>query len=250
MTAPARSQLPASDFSTLDANKVADTIEVLARRVRERFPDASLVDVCQRLWDVARRVRETTEWIRAPISSIRVITGMLIIVLVVGIISVVFGLKMPSKSLDLLEFVQAVESGINDLVLVGAGIFFLVSLETRIKRRRALDAINELRSLLHIIDMHQLTKDPHHVHRGGMDTASSPRRLSDAVLLRRYLEYCIEMQSLTAKLAALYAQHFDDAVVLAAVNEIETLAASMSARIGQKIILLQRRQPAAEASAT
>ena len=89
MTAPARGQLPASDFSTLDASKVADTIEVLARRVRERFPDASLVDVCQRLLDVARRVRETTEWIRAPISSIRVITGMLIIVLVVGIISVV-----------------------------------------------------------------------------------------------------------------------------------------------------------------
>jgi hypothetical protein len=41
------------------------------------------------------------------------------------------------------------------VVLVGAGIFFMVTLETRIKRRRALAALRELRAVAHIIDMHQ-----------------------------------------------------------------------------------------------
>ena len=45
-------------------------------------------------------------------------------------------------------------------MLVGAGVFFLMTLETRVKRRRALEAIRELRAIAHIVDMHQLTKDP------------------------------------------------------------------------------------------
>ena len=50
-----------TSVSTLDADKGADTIEVLAHRVRERFPEASLIDVCHRLLQIARGVRETTQ---------------------------------------------------------------------------------------------------------------------------------------------------------------------------------------------
>jgi hypothetical protein len=35
------------------------------------------------------------------------------------------------------DLAQMIESGVNDLVFVGIGVFFLVTIETRIKRRRA-----------------------------------------------------------------------------------------------------------------
>ena len=45
--------------------------------------------------------------------------------------------------------IRQIQSGINDVVLVGAGTFFLLTLESRIKRRRSLEAINELRAIAH-----------------------------------------------------------------------------------------------------
>ena len=44
--------------------------------------------------------------------------------------------------------------------LIGAAVLFLVTLEVRLRRQRALAAIHELRSLAHVVDMHQLTKHP------------------------------------------------------------------------------------------
>ncbi len=102
-------------------------------------------------------------------------------------------------------------------------MFFLITLEVRVKRRRALKAIHELRSLAHIIDMHQLTKDPHVLLGQGPQTANSPMRTLTPYQLARYLDYCSEMLSLIGKLAALYVQRFDDQVALAAVDGIEDL---------------------------
>ena len=56
--------------------------------------------------------------------------------------------------------------------------------------------------------------------------------------LARYLDYCSEMLSLSGKVAALYVQYLDDPVVLAAVNEVETLATGISGKIWQKIVIL------------
>ena len=95
-------------------------------------------------------------------------------------------------------------------------IFFLFSLETRIKRRRALAAVHELRSIAHIIDMHQLTKDPERVLGKWDRTKHSPKQVMTPFQLNRYLDYCSEMLSLTGKVAALYVQHFDDGVAVAA----------------------------------
>ena len=43
-----------------------------------------------------------------------------------------------------------------------------------------------------------------------------------------------------SKVAALLVQHFGDSVVLAAVNEIETLTNGLSRKIWQKITVLER----------
>ena len=126
------------------------------------------------------------------------------------------------------ELVQVVESGVNDLILLGAAFYFLVSLENRLKRRKALRALHRLRSQAHIIDMHQLTKDPIRVLVQGPNTLSSPRENMTAFELIRYLDYCSEMLSFIGKIAALYVQNFDDSVALATVDEIQNLTTGLS----------------------
>ncbi len=117
---------------------------------------------------------------------------------------------------------------------------FLTGLERRWKRRRSLAALHALRSMAHIIDMHQLTKDPERLMSPQPDTASSPARTMGPAELGRYLDYCSELLSLTSKIAALFVQQFNDPVVLSTVNEIETLVTGLSAKIWQKITLIER----------
>ena len=61
--------------------------------------------------------------------------------------------------------------------------------------------------------------------------------------LARYLDYCSELLALISKLAALHVQYLHDPVVLNAVNDIETLAASLSGKIWQKIMILDLALP-------
>ena len=136
---------------------------------------------------------------------------------------------------SVIDIVSALEAGTNELVLIGLGIFFLVSLETRIKRGRALGAIHEVRSMAHVIDMHQLTKDPAYYRQYPGATRSSPHRQLTLFQLIRYLDYCSELLSMTSKIAALYIQRFNDATVLSAVSDVETLCTSLSAKIWQKM---------------
>jgi hypothetical protein len=130
------------------------------------------------------------------------------------------------------------ESAIYDILLIGAAIFFLVTIEGKVKRARAMKALHELRSIAHIIDMHQLTKDPERMLARSQATASSPKPRMTAFELSRYLDYCSEMLSLVGKIAALYIQHLDDGVALAAVNEIEALTTGLNSKIWQKLTIL------------
>jgi hypothetical protein len=129
-------------------------------------------------------------------------------------------------------------------VFVGVAVWFLLGVERRLKRRRALRALHALRSFAHIVDMHQLTKDPERLFASGGDTPSSPARTLSSFELGRYLDYCSEMLSLVAKHAALFAQDFDDSPTLAAVNEIETLCAELSQKIWQKMAIVARASSA------
>jgi hypothetical protein len=125
---------------------------------------------------------------------------------------------------------------VNDLVFLGFAVAFLASLETRLKRRIALAGLNELRSIAHIIDMHQLSKDPEYaVERFGKSAHPNAKRSGD---LARYLDYCSEMLAITSKLAALHIQSFSDTVVLDSVNGIQALTIGLSGKIWQKIMIL------------
>ena len=118
--------------------------------------------------------------------------------------------------------------------VLGIAVFFFFSLETRLKRQRALQAIHVLRSMAHIIDMHQLTKDPERLTGTTPPVEFAPRRPQNPAELIRYLDYCSDLLALISKLAALYVQNFDDPVTISAVNEVENLTNGLSRKIWQK----------------
>jgi hypothetical protein len=231
----------AETYTALDSAKIITTVDRLNRRIGERFPESGLYQVARQLLTVAHQTKDRAQFVARPIHWIRLVIGFLIALIilgVVGIIGAIATINFAVANFDFFDFVQAVEAGINDLIFLGAGIFFLVTLEVRYKRNRALKALNELRAIAHVIDMHQLTKDPEYVLQRGTTTASSPERTMTAYELGRYLDYCSEMLSLTGKLAALYTQRFDDGVVLDSVNEIESLTTDLARKIWQKLMIL------------
>ena len=135
------------------------------------------------------------------------------------------------------DVLQNLEATVNLLFLFGSAVWFTLTLEERFKRRRVLDALHSLRALAHVIDMHQLTKDPTFIF-DVRETASSPQRLMSRFELNRYLDYCSEMLSVIGKLAALYGERVRDGVVIDAVNDIEALTTSLGRKIWQKITVL------------
>jgi hypothetical protein len=225
-------------YRSLDGGKIAQTVAVLRDRIEERFPGSGLGRVAAEFYEVAVEAVDRSRWVNRPLVWLRVVVGVLVAVMLSVLVAGLFQLRLSSGLTEFSSFVQVLESGLNDIVLIGAGIYFLLTLETRFKRKVVLRAVHELRSLAHIVDTHQLTKDPDRLVRAGANTASSPRRSMTAFELSRYLGYCSEMLSLIGKVGALYVQDFDDEMALEAVDDIEDLTTGLSRKIWQKIALL------------
>jgi hypothetical protein len=241
-------------YRTLDSAKIVDTVTALERRISERFPGAGLGKVCAELAEIAHenkarleRIARPNLWLRVAIGAI-LVAGFALLAYVAGIV-----LHLKSENADLFAVMQGIEASVNLVIVMGAAVFSLVTLESRWKRARALEDLHELRSIVHVIDMHQLTKDPSTVAAVTPPTLSSPKRNLNPPELVRYLDYCSEMLSLTAKVAALYAQHSADPAVIEAVNDLERLTTNLSSKIWQKITIVQATlaaQPAIVAAAS
>lgn len=227
-------------YSKLDSAPVRATIERLQDRIRERFPDSGLSRVAAELARVAQENEAVLEQLRRPIWWLRV-TAVLALVAIVGLTVWIVSSFMHMADAHRGTFgdlLQAVDSAINEVIFLSLAIFFLMSLETRFKRRTALRMLHRFRSLAHILDMHQLTKDPEYVLHSVKPTASSPVRQLSRAELTRYLDYCSELFALVSKLSALHAQDLQDGVVLEAVNDVESLTADLSRKVWQKITIL------------
>ncbi len=223
-------------YRELDETNILTTIERLKARISERFPGSGLSKVADELTRIGSEVHETVTYLGEPNWGVRVpvIIAIVSIVVMAGI-----AMGMTNRSLTNPGW-ETINSGISNIVFVGIAINFLLSIETKVKRRRALKMIHQLRTVAHVVDMHQLTKDPERLASPVTDTESSPERTMTPVQLGRYLDYCSELLSVTSKLAALLVQRFSDEVILDAVNDIETLTTGLSGKIWQKIRLIDR----------
>ncbi len=232
--------MPANRFRSLQPERVVETVDRLERRIAERFGESSLRQVAAELLAASREAVDRAHRIRRANIPLRLLTWLLIGCVLALITWVVRLVRLNDDVWKVDTFPQVIEASLGSIVFIGAAILFVMSWELRLKRRNALIALHELRSLAHIVDMHQLTKDPERLLHGGQPTASSPRRTMTPFQLGRYLDYSCELLSLISKTAAIYVQEFPDSVVLAAVNEITSLTSGMSRNIWQKIMLLER----------
>ena len=144
-------------YRALDADQIERTIGRLVRRVEQRFAGSGLAAVVRELEGIAHRTSETAAWISRPLVWLRVAIGLLVLLIVAGLGVSLGTLQVRVGPPTLPELVQGIEAAINDVVYVAIAVFFLVTIEIRVKRRRALRAIHELRAIAHVIDMHQLT---------------------------------------------------------------------------------------------
>ena len=230
-----------AEYLSLDSVRIVGTVDKLKLRIRERFPESGLSRVAVQVLAVTQKAEAEAAQIRRPIWWVRLLY--LVLAIGVAVLAVLGGYSLRTVQLSVagasvLDYLQTIESLINEVIFLGAAIFFLSQLEGRIRRHQILAALHELRSLAHVVDMHQLTKDPDRFRPGILFTPSSPVREMSQFELSRYLDYCSEMLSLLGKVAALYAQDSDDPAVLAAVNDIESLTTGLSRKIWQKLMIV------------
>ena len=247
-------------YRQLDPAKIDQTAIALRRRIVQYFPDSGLSKVCVELEAVIEETEARCRWIAEPKLWLRLLIALLILLVVGSLVATAASLgvstRIADQPLTLGEVIQTLEAGINDVVLIGLAVVFLVSVENRIKRSRALKGLHELRAIAHVIDMHQLTKDPELLLAGsppGQGEAEPVEERAEETVrplgpfrLVRYLDYCSEMLALTAKTAALYGQYLEDPAILASVTEIEDLTTNLSRKIWQKISLVELYQERVE----
>ncbi len=226
-------------YRSLDPAKILATATTLETRVASRFPDAGLLGVAREIVALTRDTTREAQALIAPIWWLRILIAAIIIGGAALFLSVGSFLSFSNLTHDAVGSVQSIEAAINTTVLAGLGLTALVRLEARIKRLRVTKNLHGLRSIIHVIDMHQLTKDPAALSQSYRATAASPSRTFTAPELARYLDYCSEMLAVTGKLAALYAQAVNDEGVAEAVNDIENLGSNLSRKIWQKIMLIE-----------
>lgn len=226
-------------YRSLDSTRIIATLELLERRVTERFPNAGLTKVCGELTQIARETDERARMLARPSYGLRALSA-LILAGGLGLIGyVATQLEVKRETESLYSVLQGIDAGFNIILLMGAAVVFLVTLEARWKRQQAMGDLDELRSIIHVIDMHQLNKDPSNITILAAPTPSSPPRLLTPIEVIRYLDYCSEMLSLAAKVAALYAQSSKDPLVVEASSDLQQITANLSAKIWQKINIAQ-----------
>ena len=239
---------PAGDEVQLVADHVGATVAQLERRIHARFGDRGLTKAARDLGDLVDVGAEPGRSVPRPAAAhhrhSRAPSACTIVVATV--VALAFSLRE--------AVIDGLDNGSTGCPSSRASSTTSSSPPSRCcscgrspsgtSARTLLRLLHRLRSLAHVIDMHQLSKDPEQVSPTYTRTAQSVSHGLDAEQLHHYLDYCSEMLSLTAKTAALCAEHSSDPVVLNTVSTLETLTTELSNKIWQKISLLPRPETA------
>ncbi|MEM9943299.1 MAG: hypothetical protein AAF939_17170, partial [Planctomycetota bacterium] len=116
---------------TLNPAKIVETIKRLHARIGERFPNSGLCKVCFQLATIAENMEVKADWIGRPVRWLRNLTlglcGLIVGISLIPLIILAFSNEGLGLSPDnwFVELVQITEAGINDVVLIGAAVFFL-----------------------------------------------------------------------------------------------------------------------------
>ncbi len=228
---------------TLRSERIVMTIDLLVERIQWRLPGRGLLEVGRQLREAAATAILETQRLRKPNIPLRVGIALLLVSMFGVLIKIAVAYLHFKEDADAFSMLEGIDAAISTVVYLGVLVLFLVTVEGRLKRRRALRALQELRVLAHVIDMHQLSKDPERLVHQELITLHDGKPAIDQLTpyqIGRYLDFCSEMLSLLGKVSVLYVQDIQDEVVLRAVDEIESLTTGLSRKIWQKIMILDQ----------
>ena len=219
-------------YNTLIVDHVIRTIRRMDRQIDTYFPDRNLANLSSSIIEFAIRHESDLERIDRPNIPIKLAIGLAISLMSGLVIYWLYELFIQNDGSGIIFQPQDLDAFINILIFGSAITWFLLNWQAKSKRRFIIGRINELRSFGHVIDMHQLTKDPFF---------DDEMEMSDKDLIR-YLDYCGDLLSCCSKLAATYLEHTDDETVVQYVNEFESLTGQFNRKIWQKITILDRNR--------
>lgn len=228
-----------TDERKLKASKLLTTIEGIRQRLDKRFPGAGLSLVAGQVAKITEEAVERAKIIARPDWRLRAGLAVAVVVCIVAV--VVYTQDSPDQTSRWQSLLQFLDVAKGSAAVLLAAAAFLFTLETRLKRRRTMQAVHELRAVAHIIDMHQLGKNPDRL--GDPDQpvligeSGKPASADD---LGRYLHYCTELLAVISKIGQLYVQDFPDTAAMTAVDHFEDLATGLSGKIWQKLMILDR----------
>lgn len=226
-------------YRSLNPDLIVQTTARLSARMESRFGGRGLTLVAKELTKFAQEEVGRANLISRPRWWVRSFAYLFILSGVAVIAYIAWTVKIDFQGQPSFDMFEGVEAFINLLILLSAGIWFLLNLETRMKRHDVLERINQLRSIAHVIDMHQLSKDPMSDLHIGAKSESTPESDLHGYELVRYLDYCADLLAITGKLASIYLEYIEDPVVIASVNDFESLTGELSRKIWQKVTVLE-----------
>ena len=230
-----------ADPQHLDAGSVRATVVRLDVRIRARFPTRNLRQLPRQLIQVIDHLQRRQDTWRARRRWLAVASRTGIVLVVGGLVAgmaLIASQATPGSVPSGWAWLSVFESLVNDAVFAGIAIYFMWALPERLQRHGDLATLQRLRSLAHVVDMHQLTKDPERLRPDfHMTSATVPLGLT-AIELANYLDYCSELLSMVGKTAALFGEDTDDRITLSTIAGIEELTNGLSRKIWAKIALL------------
>ncbi|MGO9601023.1 MAG: hypothetical protein ACLP7Q_23830 [Isosphaeraceae bacterium] len=212
----------------LDPARVIETTENLDRRVRDRFPESNLAGLTAELARIARQTDKRVRQARRPIYIIRVACLLAVTVGLLGLWYLVRHIRTRWEFGTITEVFESADAGFNLLVVLAGALWFLITIEARVKRKETLAFLGELIEFVQLIDVTQLYYTPEFYRSNPLPGDTSPR------LDYTYLLFCSEMLGVIGNLAPLYTRgNLDDSVWRAA-SDVVMLANAINGRLLSK----------------
>jgi hypothetical protein len=208
----------------LDPDKLIKTSKTLADWIESVFGTAHLAKVARGVETYTKDAVATAQRLSEPVWPLRVGVWVVILLALAGAVHQVLVHRFD----EILGFLNRTGGA---ALYLGTALAVLIGLEVRFKRRRAVKAVNDLRALAHIVDMHQLAKD---------EAIEQFRDGGRTERFEEYLHACTALLALLSKIGQLYAEHLPDPVTTGAVNDFEMITTGLSNKIWMKILSMKQ----------
>jgi hypothetical protein len=212
----------------LDPARIIETAENLARVIGEKLPGSSLADLAVELSQIAHAIVERARRARRPIFVIRVVSVLAVSTSLLVLWYLLNHIHTRWEFGTITEVFEAADAGFNLLILLAGALWFLITFENRIKRKKALEFIEELREFVHVIDVTQLFYTPL------VYNSEAAAGRTSATFDYTYFLFCTQMLAVISNLAPLYTRGAAGDSILRAASDVEQLANAITVKLLSK----------------